>query len=139
LTRLTEPNSRGERVFETKQKGLMFAAAFGFTLQRRLPIDVKAPGIRYDVFEGAFDDSFIDALAVAVMGDLAVLSEERSDERVDIFEEYAHGGLEEMRRVCFEQVGDPLDNLIRLTTTTRTPNSEIPGIDPSVLDGLLSR
>lgn len=137
LTRLCEPNTRGERVFESKQKAMMFAAALGFSSKRRLKIDLKAPGIRYEVFQSAFDDAFVDALAVAETGSLEVLDEERADERIEIFEEYAHGGLEEMQRICFAQEGDPVDNLIRCTMEVRMTETEIPGIDAGVLRDLL--
>lgn len=137
LNRLTEQNTSGIRVFETKQKGMMYAAALGYALKKRVPLASKATAIRYDVFQSAFDDGFIRALAVAETGDLKVLGEDREDERIDIFEEYAHGGLEEMHRICISQEGDPLDNLIRRTLEIRASGSEIPGIDAAVLQDLL--
>ena len=116
----------------------MFAAALGYAAENRKPVERKAAGIRYEVFQTAMDDGFIGALAVATTGDLGILAEERADERVDIFEEYAHGGLEILRRICFEQEGDPLDILIRRTLDARPDESDIPGIDPGVLKTLLT-
>ncbi|HEY3821774.1 MAG TPA: DNA phosphorothioation-associated protein 4 [Polyangiaceae bacterium] len=125
-------------IFVPKQKGLMFAAALGYSRGDRVPLEVRGNGIRYEIFQSDGDDAFISALAVAVTKDLRVLSAERNDERITIFEEYAHGGLIHMQRVCFEQEGDPLDNLLRLTIDARSSASaEIPGIDRSVLAGLI--
>lgn len=128
----------GAKLFESKQKVMMFAAALGYASSSRKPVDRKSAGIRFDVFEGAMDEGFIRSLAVAETGELAVLSEDRSDERVDIFEEYAHGGLEILKRIWFEQEGDPLTILIGRTLDAEPDESEIPGIDPTVLKGLLT-
>ena len=125
------------RAFETKQKVMMYAAALGYACDSRKKVERKAPGIRYDVFQGALDDGFINALAVAVTEDLNVLGESRADERIEIFEEYAHAGLEIMRRLCFELEGDPVDALIRRALEAQTTDSEIPGIDAGVLRNLL--
>jgi hypothetical protein len=43
-----------------------------------------------------------------------------------------------MRRICLEQEGNPLENLIRLTSEARASEvSEVPGIDPSILRSIL--
>ena len=139
LERLVEPSkSDGFPVFETKQKAMMFAAALGAWQGEPTPLTKRGNGIRFDVFEADHDDGFIRALAVWKTGDLLVLSDERSDERIRIFEEYAHTGLIEMKRVCFEEDGDPLDKLVRLTQAPLEPDRmEIDGIDPSILRGLM--
>lgn len=137
LSQLTEPNSKGDRVFETKQKAMMFAAALGFSQGTRSTVVSKGQGVRWEIFERDLDGDFLDALAVAETGDLNVLREDRENERVDIFEEYAHGGLAEMQRLCVNQPGEPSDNLIRKSLEVKASNSEIPGIDADVLKGLL--
>src|SRR5689334_21177039 len=91
LEQLTSPLVRGEPpLFETKQKALMFAAALGRRRSERLPLERKGSAIRFDIFQREADDGYIDALAIATISDLRVLGEARSDERVQIFEEYAH-------------------------------------------------
>lgn len=86
-------------VFETKQKGMMFAAALGFL--RRKGEDSELPamgeGIRLEYFRSPNDEPFIDALAVAEIGDLEVLADERRNERLEIFERYAFLGLQEIK------------------------------------------
>lgn len=136
IDRLVEPTGSVERVFDTKQKAMMFAAALGFATGTRRKLERKAAGIRYDVFEGSLDDGFINALAVFETGDLKVLSEARVNERIDIFEEYAHAGVEVISRLCAQE-GNGLDSLIRRTLEAQEVGSEIPGIDPAVLRNLL--
>jgi dnd system-associated protein 4 len=95
----SQGTSRPYPLFRTKQKLLMFAAALGWRDQKRLPLARRGDGIRYDVFEKALDDAFVDALAVAATDDLKVLSDARSEERLRIFEEFAHAGLREMMAI----------------------------------------
>lgn len=99
-------------LFKSKQKALMFAAALGYQGQP-VPLEKRGEPIRFSVFQGALDDGFINSLAVAVTGDLKVLSDEREDERIKIFEEHAHAGLIELKRIL-DRPGDPLDQLLAL-------------------------
>ena len=125
-------------IFATKEKAMMFAAALGRYRDKRTPLKKKGEGIRYDIFQKAVDDGLIDNMAVATEENLNILSPDKLDERVTIFEEYAHTGLLEMNKLCFEVEGDPLDNLIRLTDEVRgVDEDEIEGVDPSVLKGLI--
>lgn len=119
----------------TKQKVLMLAAAIGKKRGQRAPLVKRGEGIRFDIFQGAVDDGFIKALAVAEVGNLNVLGQ--VDECIHIFEEYAHSGLQEIGRV-WERSEDKLDELLRMTDEARHENvGDIPGIDPSVLRGLI--
>ena len=126
------------QIFSTKQKAMMYAAALGYFRNERTKLESRGEGIRYDIFEKALDDSFIDALAIAEKDDLEILSDERESERAEIFEEYAHTGLLEMEKLCFKKEGDPLENLIRLSDEVRsTESSDIEGIDSNILKGLI--
>lgn len=119
----------------TKQKALMFAAAFGKREGRRVPLSKRGEGIRLDIFETSRDDGFISCLAVAEAGQLDVLG--RPEECLTIFEEYAYGGLLELK-TRWDRFEDRLDGLIRLTDEPRADKStSIPGIDASVLRGLI--
>ena len=134
IARLVDQPPLGVRIFTSKAKVLLFAASLGYRRKRRVKIERRGEPVRYDIFERALDDSFIDALAVAETGDLHVLDAERSEERIGIFEEYAHGGLIEMNRVCFIEAGDPLSELVRVILEGQhSAESEIPGIDATVL------
>lgn len=126
-------------LFETKQKALMFAAALGkWRGQERTAVERKGVAIRYDIFQRTLDDGYIDALAVAEMNELQVLSAERADERVTVFEEYAQNGLKEMIERCFNRPGDPLEALLALADEARaTMVSGLDGIDQDALRKLL--
>ena len=135
---LDELTGQTYNLFDTKQKALMFAAALGKHIGRRTEIDRKGTGIRWDIFENANDDGFINALAIAEKGELQILAPERVDERARIFEEYAHTGLKEIKRRCFDSPGAPLQILIQMTDDAREPPSEeVSGVDPELLRGLL--
>lgn len=139
LDRLTEPPATGlPPLFLSKQKALIFAAALGYALRQRLPLERKGTAIRMDVFEKALDDGYVNALAVAETKNLQALAVEREDERATIFEEYAHRGLVEIKRRCFDVPGDPLLLLIGMTDEATHPSAvDVPGIDPSLLKNLV--
>ena len=139
LDRLSEPHPGGQvALFQTRQKAVMFAAALGFNLGERTPLLRKGSAIRFDIFEKALDDGFVNALAVAETGELEVLAPERAEERAMIFEEYAHTGLREIQRRCYEDEGDPLQALVGLTESAQTRESgEVGGLSPGILKELL--
>lgn len=140
LTESSSPLSGGRDfpLFDTKQKALMFAAALGRHLDRRQPLDKKGTAIRYDIFQRALDDEFISALSVADEGTLEILDPNRSDERIRIFEEYAHAGLAEIKSRCVDQDGDPLQLLAQLIEEAQVVDSdEVTGIDPTTLRNLM--
>jgi dnd system-associated protein 4 len=121
-------------VFQTKQKGMMFAAAVGYGLcgDRLGEVgndQLDGEGIRLEYFRD-FDDAFIDALAVTVAGDLGVMAPAREEERVEIFEKYAYLGLREMKRACFdERPQDPLLGILALIDAlTQSDSDELPGL-----------
>lgn len=131
-------------LFETKQKALMFAAAFGRSLDRR---DDAAPrdsgsAIRFDIFEKAYDDSFVLALGIATANELRVLEDARQDELFSTFEAYVAAGLSELDRRCFHDSLDPLDAVTTLVLAARevlpVATDGLSGMDDSVLRGLLS-
>lgn len=124
-----------DKVFETKQKGMMFAAGVGFYLHRKevdsVEVEPKGEGIRLEYFGGQTDDmSFIDALAVATKADLSVLSQERQAERIDLFEKYAMLGLQELKKVCYDdRPTDPLLGILALVDRlNRTGIDLLPGL-----------
>lgn len=143
LEKLTTPQpGRSFPIFDTKQKALMFAAALGRHKGLRLTLEQRdtASAIRFDIFQKALDDGYINALAVDESSDLKVLDEQREDEVAIVFEEYALGGLQEINRRCFESGADPLDVLLDLAAEARDAemDDEVPaGFDPAVFRNLL--
>lgn len=88
---------QNEGSFPTYRDILLFAAAVGFSQERRLPFTgTSGDPIRYETMTiPAFSDTLINMLAAnEVPEDPEVMDGSRIEERVKIFEEYANGGLE---------------------------------------------
>jgi dnd system-associated protein 4 len=127
IKKLTTDSSQFPAIFESNQKALMFAAALGRHLRRREKEfrRYNSSAIRYDIFQNNGDDSFIDALAVAVTGDLKILADDKFSERISIFEEYAYVGLQEIETRCYSRPGNPLDALVNLVSDMEKEEHEI--------------
>lgn len=88
-----------EGVFETYADIVAFAAAIGKKYDCRLPLEhisQEPSPISLDVFISRGYDLLINILAITTMDDLQYFSEDgqdRDDQRIIIFEEYANGGL----------------------------------------------
>jgi dnd system-associated protein 4 len=125
---------KDDGVFETKQKGMMFAAAVGFCLHgaevAAVEVEKHGEGIRLEYFRSADDEGFIDALAVASAGDLGIMDPARQEERVDLFEKCACLGLQEMKRACYDDRPEgPLSGiLVLLDELDRSGQGELPGL-----------
>jgi len=110
---LSELVDRDDGVFDTYKDALIFAAAFGAYVGRRESFEKVAEPIDYQIFARHADQlALFDALAVYDREDIEVLSAERTDERLTIFEEYANGGLSEIKeaRAQFDQ---PLQDVVQ--------------------------
>lgn len=93
LNQLTDKERAG--IFETYKDALLFAAALGAFKGRPKPFEKSSEPIDYNIFSKRSDnEALIHLLAIYNKGDIEVLSEENSDERVAILEEYANTGLE---------------------------------------------
>ncbi len=123
------------QIFETKQKGLMFAAAVGYALHHdkvdSTDLDSYGEGIRLQYFQSQQDDGFIDALAVAKANELTILDPEKQSERIDLFERCAYLGLKEMQKHCVDnRPSDPILGLLSLIDEMQaTSNGALPGLD----------
>lgn len=122
-------------IFETKQKGLMFAAAIGYALHREelesTNIDNFGEGIRLQYFSSQQDEGFIDAIAVAKAGELKILDPEKQPERIELFERCALLGLQEMQKHCFDnRPDDPIIGLLNLIDEVQNSlGDDLPGLD----------
>jgi dnd system-associated protein 4 len=134
LDKLTSPTpgpKRAEGIFRSKQKVLMFAAVLGVKMGERRPLQKRAEPIRYGIFEGALDDTFVNAIAIAETGDLKILSEDHADERIQIFEEYAHAGLVELQK-RLAMPGEDLQHILQLVMDVRAEKESPPGVIPGL-------
>ncbi|WP_013323518.1 DNA phosphorothioation-associated protein 4 [Gloeothece verrucosa] len=89
--------------FQTYADVMVFAAALGAKFQKRVPLGIisKEPApISLEIFISRGYDALIKLLAIAETKDPKILSAYRLEaeaQRVEIFEEYANGGLEMLR------------------------------------------
>lgn len=134
LDKLTSPgpgSRRPEGIFRSKQKVLMFAAALGGRMKLRKPLEKRGEPIRYSIFEGAVDDTFVNAIAIAEAGDLRILSEEQADKRIQLFEEFAHAGLVELEK-RLAAPGDDLQHILQLVMEVRAEREAPAGVIPGL-------
>ncbi|SDU48306.1 dnd system-associated protein 4 [Jiangella alkaliphila] len=83
--------------FPTFRDVLLFAAAVGFRHDRRVPFTTGVgDAIRYDTLTAPpFSEALINMIAANVVpDDPEVMDSTRVEERINIFGEYANGGLE---------------------------------------------
>jgi len=124
-----------DRIFETKQKGMMFAAALGYALFKdrieSSEVESYGEGIKIMYFQKPQDEGFIDALSVAKSTDLKVLDPENQEERFDLFERCALLGLKEMQKHCYDnRPADPILGILTLIDRMRKSQmEELPGLD----------
>jgi dnd system-associated protein 4 len=125
---------KADGVFDTKQKGMMFAAAVGYILHRgeanSVQIEHFGEGIRLDYFRSPDDEGFIDALSVAAAGELAVMDPERQSERIELFEKYALLGLKDLKKACYDERPEfPLNGVLALMDRmSRAGTEDLPGL-----------
>lgn len=118
------------RIFETKQSALTFAAALGYYLGRREPLQKAGEGIRWQVFERSQDAAFIYALGLADAGAISILGPELEDGMVTTFEEFAAAGLRYIEEQFIDRPGDILDHLLLLLADARRlASGSIPGLE----------
>jgi len=106
LNKLTDKEKGG--IFETYKDVMLFAAALAAYNAEQKPLQGKSSEpIDYNIFSKKSDnEALIHLLAIYNRDDITILSDENSDERVKILEEYANAGL------------DIIDQKIRSSATT---------------------
>lgn len=87
---------RDEAAFATYRDILLFAAAVGAYVKRRVPFTGTGEPIRYETLtEPMFAETLINMIAATeIRDDPEIMDSARVGERLRIFEEYANGGLE---------------------------------------------
>jgi dnd system-associated protein 4 len=100
-------------------------------LGQRKEIQKRGEAIRYSIFEGAVDETFINAVAIAETGDLKIVSDERAEERIQIFEEYAHAGLIELQN-RLAVPGEDLEHVLQLVMDERAAKQAPVGVIPDL-------
>ncbi len=110
---LTEGNDIASVPFRTMKDVFMWAVSLGYQQGKRRPlIGKKVTVFRWAQFSPQIDIPLLKALAIADSGNVNVLLSQ--DEILTIAEEYANGGIYELRVNVLDQYGQPLWNLVSL-------------------------
>ena len=93
---LSKSNQGGSKLFTTIRELMCFAAMLGFAEGKRVPLsnNFGTEDISYQQFEFNNSNDFIYLIAVAEAGNTDVLKSDSDFDLVEVFEEYANGGLE---------------------------------------------
>jgi dnd system-associated protein 4 len=107
---LTTGKSAEDSPFLTMKDLFMLAACTGFRMQQGKALGKREQPFHYSVFTEAEDIPILKAIAIATTGDVSVLAD--PDQIVQIAEEYANAGINEIRAVVADNAGLPLWNLV---------------------------
>ena len=115
--------------FQTYADVMVFAAAFGVKLKKRLPLGLIAQEpapISLEIFISRSYDPVIKLLSTAEAGDTKILSAYNSEaeaQRVEILEEYANGGLETLQEQL-KGATNYTERLLLILSSQRSPQPE---------------
>jgi dnd system-associated protein 4 len=113
---LTEGNDPVGVPFRTMKDVFMWAACLGQRMGERRPLTGKRLVVfRWAQFTPQTDIHLLKALAIADSGDVNVLLGQ--DEILSIAEEYANAGIYELRASVLDEYGQPLWNLVSISTS----------------------
>jgi dnd system-associated protein 4 len=137
---LTEKSKGG--IFDSYKDAMLFAAALGANRNEKQPFEKTLEQIDYSIFQGKSDNDVL-VLMIGVFGnkDFEIISSEKSDERLTLFEEYANKGLEIIQDKMKELGSNAFNavlNLIQETQSKETEEIAEEGDFPSIMKELSS-
>jgi dnd system-associated protein 4 len=105
----------GHRPFRENRDVLVFAAAVGWHEKRKVPLAAKDEPIRWETATNRRGtEALANMIAAVESGDPEILSDDRFDERLEIFEQYANGGLEVLRGLIDSQPRPAIDVILEV-------------------------
>lgn len=114
---LSEGNNPENAPFRTMKDVFMLAACLGFRRGQRKPLaGSKRQIFHWAQFSEQVDVPILKAIAIATTGDVLVLGNQ--ERIIQIAEEYANAGIQELKVQVVEQVGQPLWNLVHAIRST---------------------
>ena len=128
---------QSEAGFQTLRDILLFAAALGCRHGRRVAFTSAGEPIRYETLTvPAFSEALVNMIAANVVtDDPEIMDGVRIEERINIFEEHANGGLEYIQELVNVRHQTAALVVIQLVTEAL---SESGGAQPVSVDELLS-
>lgn len=131
--RLTSKDERGP--FGSTVDVMFFSAAIGAHFQREEEFEESMEPMVFELFQKSMEhEAFFDLIGIYHTDGVEILSDEREDAKVEIFERYANGGLDLIRERLASSSGDPFDVVMRLMAEAHSERE--PG-DDGLLEGML--
>lgn len=97
--------------FRTMKDVFMWAVCLGVQRNKRRPLTGKKMTIfRWAQFDSQVDIPLIKAIAIVESGDVSILL--KRNEILTLVEEYANGGIYDLRDLLISEYGQPLWNLV---------------------------
>lgn len=113
-----------ESVFETMADCLSFAAVLGYKHGKHPSLKKKAKDpIQYNIFESRKYDTLFHLIAMNVENDAHILAADQNNKRIEIFEEFANGGLEILKNRILDS-DDSLEPLLSIIQNESTLSTE---------------
>ena len=98
--------------FKTMKDLFLFATFVGYRRGKKIPLEKRRDIFAWARFSAQEDVPVLRSLAIAETGDVTVLADQ--DELLTIAEEYANGGIVEIREQVAEMPGNRIANLVGL-------------------------
>ena len=117
------------RPFATMAHALVFAAAVGYAEGARVPFEKTDEPIPWEVFANTGAEAFIDMLAGVVSDETDILGDDRENDRLQVFEEFANGGLGFLADRLAADHRPPLQSLLDLVLQFEDRRVAKPDID----------
>jgi dnd system-associated protein 4 len=122
--KLTDKEEFG--IFSSYKEVFMLAGVIGFIEKKRKSFTGSAEGLLWDNFSQETDEPMIDMVALAETQDVNILldDDETFDRKLNIFEEYAAGGVEIIEQQLLKQPKLMASNLFDLIMEMENDTSE---------------
>jgi dnd system-associated protein 4 len=103
-----------ERLFETYRDLLAFTAALGYEKGRSMEFKNSLEPINWEIFRGSTAEAVVFMIAGVSKDDFNILSSDRFSEQLQIFEEFANGGLGGIQERLAAPHRPPIEVLLEL-------------------------
>lgn len=105
--------------FSTYRDVMIFSAAVGISHKKKLAFDQTSEPIPWQVMSGTGGETLINLIALVDESNLELLEQDRFEDRLRLFEEYANGGLEIIQQRVATSPGGALDAIRQLVSDQR--------------------
>jgi dnd system-associated protein 4 len=124
-----------DSVFETYVELLCFAACLGYSRNTPVSFEISAEAVPWHIFENRGMDSVVNLVAAVASEDFGIVGQERFNDKLEVFERYANGGLEILSQLIEKSPKTPFDVVRDLVLDAqKSPISSASSIDQLAKD-----